>query len=68
LERARANIKNFARGEQLGKSQLTVEAVKDIKLALLSGIKQKDLAKRYGVNQATISHINTGRDWNHVTA
>ena len=52
-----------------GKQKLSLEQVKEIKLALKNtyyGIN-KDLAKKYKVHFATISDIKLGNRWSHVT-
>ncbi len=47
---------------------LTEENVVEIwKLLNNSNISQKAIGERFGVKQITISNINTGRSWNHVT-
>jgi hypothetical protein len=53
--------KLHARGEKL--SKLTAEQVASIKCLLSTGEKQTDLAKTFGVSQAQISAIATGRSW-----
>lgn len=62
----------FAKGRQqdredrLGGALLTETQVSYIKLFLAEGWSQPELAKRYGVDHATISAINRGRTWSHV--
>ena len=51
---------NTRRGEKHGRSILTREDVIYIKT---SGEKGCDLAKKYGVCEATISAVRTGRNW-----
>lgn len=50
------------RGERHGASLLTLDNVREIR-ALAGTVKQRDLAARYGVCQATISRIITGSNW-----
>jgi group I intron endonuclease len=45
------------------KSPLTTESVIEIKIAIANGEAQKNIAKRYGVSNATISLIKTGKRW-----
>lgn len=60
------NIIDAALKGRLGR-KLTIEKVKEIKKKLLTGLKQYDIAKEYGVKQTTISEINIGKTWKHVT-
>lgn len=54
------------RGEKCGRSRLTVDQVVEIKLLRRQGISQYVLAERFGVHQATISLIDTGKTWHHI--
>jgi hypothetical protein len=54
-----------ANGEKL--SQLTENQVIDILNRLSLGEKQIDIASRYGVSQAQVSAISTGRSWSHLS-
>ena len=56
------------RGSRRPESRLTESQVRDIKRLLADGAMHKDIAARYGVNRATITMINTGKTWTHVTA
>lgn len=54
------------KGEKGPSAKLNENQVKEIRTQLINGIRQRSLAKKYGVGQQTISHINTGRSWSHV--
>lgn len=49
-----------------GRPRLTHDDVKIIKQQILDGVKQRDLASRFGVSENTISMIKLGRSWNWV--
>jgi hypothetical protein len=51
------------RGHSCGRSRLTEEQAREIKL---SHERQVKLAKRYNVTQAAISAIKTGSSWKHI--
>jgi hypothetical protein len=51
------------RGERHGMHKLTAGEVAAIELALEHGIFQKDIARRYGITQQTVSDIKCGRTW-----
>jgi len=53
------------RGENHGMSLLTDKDVKEI-AQLLAVETQANLAARFGVSQATISNIHTGKKWKHI--
>jgi hypothetical protein len=44
-------------------SKLTLTQVQEIRHQITCGEKQRDIASKYGVKQATISHIKTGKNW-----
>lgn len=54
------------KGEKNGTSVLTEESVSEIKQLLQQGMKQRDIAKVFGVSQNTIYKINTGKVWGWV--
>jgi hypothetical protein len=56
-----------ARGNKSGKSVLTARQVRQIKRLLLRGVSQSEIARRYSVWQTTISCIDLGKTWTHVT-
>ena len=53
-------------GEKNGKAVLTEKEVKKIREQLRQGIRQVDLAAKYGVRQGAISKVKMGRSWKHV--
>ena len=53
-------------GENHHYAKLTIQDVVAIKSLLNAGKKQREIAEQFGVIQQTISHINTGKNWNHV--
>lgn len=56
-----------SRGEAHGSARLTEKKVREIVAAFRDGgITQKRLAAIYGVSNATINHIFTGRLWSHL--
>jgi len=55
------------RGEERYNSKLKNHEVMDIKIQLMWGVDQRDIAKKYGVNQTLISAIKTGKVWTHVS-
>jgi hypothetical protein len=55
-------------GERNGKAKLTREAVLSIRrMCKRGGVYQKDVAKRFGVSEATVSYIMNGGRWRQVT-
>jgi hypothetical protein len=64
---ARKNLDNVPRGERNTRARLTDDDVREIRAALARNETQPAIAKRYGVNQATISSIKLGKTWKHVT-
>jgi DNA-binding XRE family transcriptional regulator len=56
-----------ARGERVAVSKLTTASVLEIRRLYATGtVSQTDLAKQFGVHQASISNILKGRTWLHV--
>lgn len=55
-----------ARGSTGGTSKLTEELVSTIRAEYADGAKQRELAEKYGVIQATISLIVNRKTWTHV--
>ena len=49
-----------ARGQRVGTSKLTEQQIKEI---LSDNRKQRDIAKDYGVSQAQIQRIKSGKSW-----
>lgn len=62
VERKRHNY-----GEKSPVAKLTEADVLEIKEMLFKGITQKEIAKKYDVHPSTISMINTGKNWRHLT-
>lgn len=60
------NPVEWARGERNGRARLTAAQVVEIKRDLAAGALQRVVAARFGVGQAAISQIATGRTWAHV--
>lgn len=57
----------MARGERHGNAKLTAGLVKEIRREYAAGgIFQSALAKKYGIDQATVSGIVTRKSWAHV--
>ena len=54
------------RGEEHSQSKLGLEDVKAIKGMLKRGDGQTGIAKLFDVDQSTVSHIATGRNWSHA--
>lgn len=55
-------------GSSNGRAKLTESAVRDIRYRYACGghPNQSDLAREYGVSDAAISDIITGRHWSHI--
>lgn len=51
------------KGRGVFEQKLNIEQVKQIRILLRKGIKQKKLAAMFGVSQAEISHIKLQRRW-----
>lgn len=54
---------NIRRGNN---TKLTEANVVDIKLYLSTGLKQKDIARMFGLSQQHISEISTGKNWKDI--
>lgn len=59
--------KNMPVGEDVGMSKITNIEAKAIKIMLKKGCKQSCIASIFGIARNTVSCINTGVTWNHVT-
>jgi hypothetical protein len=53
----------YARGEKNGSAKLGEDDVREIRRRLARGETQQTIAREYGVSQAIISLIKTGRSW-----
>jgi hypothetical protein len=56
------------RGSDHKVAKLDAERVRTIRLELLRGVRQKDLAKRFGVSRGTVSDIASRRLWGWLDA
>lgn len=54
------------RGERVGTSKLTDEDIIQIRGALSQGVRQSDLALKFGVTQSAISNISRRKRWTHI--
>lgn len=61
------NKGNGVKGSQHGNARLTEKDVIEIKRLLSNKEKQKVIAQMFGVKECTISQINTGKKWKHIT-
>jgi hypothetical protein len=50
-------------GEANANARLTAADVADIRALGLAGYRQRDIAERFGVHQATVSYILAGKTW-----
>ena len=57
----------FVQGEKVGTAKLGAEEVHEIVRLLDLGLKQRDVAEKYGIAQMTVSNIKTGKTWGHIT-
>ena len=55
------------RGSKHGMSKLTEEQVIEIRHQVSAGARQRDVAGRFGVSQATVSDICRRKSWAHLT-
>lgn len=58
--------KGYRRGSQSKNAKLTEAKVRAIRQKKAAGCKQKDLAKKYGILETTISAIIRRKTWRHV--
>jgi DNA-binding XRE family transcriptional regulator len=54
------------KGEKHTQNKLSVSNVIEIRNLLSQGVKQDEIAKKYGVIRQTISCIKIGKSWNHI--
>ena len=64
--RDKKNKNRQVKGSLAGMSKLTEEQVKNIKIKLLSGVKQSDIAKEFQTHKTNISYISREITWTHV--
>jgi hypothetical protein len=55
-----------ARGERNGHSKLTDAIVHTIRRLLRFNVPQSVIAKRFGISQSHVTHINRGDIWRHI--
>ena len=53
-------------GEEHFAAKLTDSAVREIRNLIHAGMVQREIARRFNVNQATISSVKRGLTWRHV--
>lgn len=53
-------------GSNHGRAVLTEAHIPEIRTAVAAGASYSDLARKYGVNRATLWYAATGRTWRHV--
>ena len=61
------NIDRVRRGPLNDQQKLRPSDIYKIRELLNFGLPQQDIANRFGVDSRTISNINTGVGWSHVT-
>lgn len=54
-----------SRGSKSPTAKITEAQVDQIRAMLGRGVRQRDIAAKFGLNQGTISSIHTGRNWSH---
>jgi HNH endonuclease len=63
---AKCRTKKLYFGESNWKSKLTSQQVADIRELRRSGVGTTELARRFGVNRATIQRIVSGKSWKTI--
>jgi predicted DNA-binding protein (UPF0251 family) len=66
LEKAHAIGRKPPLGESNPLAKLSADAVAEIRLLKGSGLRQVDIAARYGVDQTTISRVLRGVAWRGI--
>ena len=66
VSKGRQDSSNVRRGKDQGLAKLTDDNVREIRSLLAQGVRQKVIAKQFGIAQSTVSCINTGKTWTHV--
>lgn len=59
-------LKVGRKGVQHHSAILTDEDVREIRLLLNSGVKQSEIASRFGVVHQAVSNIKRGKSWTHI--
>ena len=57
---------NHARGARAGSTRLIESQILEIRSLRKQGVKSKKLAEQFGVSQAAICHIVSGRNWSYI--
>lgn len=55
------------RGDRNGHAKLTAASARAIKAQLDAGGSHRTIARQFGVSASAVAHINTGRNWSHIT-
>lgn len=58
--------KYYNKNGKITKKFLTIKNVINIRKMIKNGLKQKIIAKKYNINQATVSKIKNKKRWDHV--
>jgi hypothetical protein len=62
----KGRLRGHGKGERHCFAKLRDDDVPEIRALLASGISQREVAGRFGVNQSQISRISSGDRWRHV--
>lgn len=65
-DHAHHSISNYKRRAEHGRARLTEDNVVQIRELLAQGIRQTVIAKRFGVDQTTVSAIKYGKTWTAI--
>lgn len=65
-EKDRTGSYEHYKGEAHGWHKLTNDDIREIRKLRASGVKEREVAKRFGVCRNTIGNIISGRSWSHV--
>ena len=58
---SRRHPRSRPRGERVGTAKLSAVEVEEIRE--LRGVSQREIARRYGVDQSTVHHVVSGKTW-----
>jgi DNA-directed RNA polymerase specialized sigma subunit len=59
------NLKPPKRGDENHFSKITTEQAIEIKY-FTNGLLQKEIAKKYGIKDSSVSYIKSGKSWKHI--